>query len=150
MSGKPANLIFSITLNNTSVDLWITTYYLFQDLFHLKITFIIAFLSGLICWDFLSFIGECEDISSFEVVPEYCLLTLGNIQLLGNHLSRDDKLTFNQSPSGLSNGTEMLFQRHKVLGCLDKVFSISATNVFDFFIRNFILLLCFTYQKAMC
>ena len=29
------------------------------------------------------------------------------------------------------------------------VLSISAKNVFNFFIGNFILLLCFTYKKAM-
>ena len=29
-------------------------------------------------------------------------------------------------------------------------FSISAKNAFNFFMGNFILLLCFTFQKAMC
>ena len=117
---------------------------------HLKITSIIFFLSGLIYWNLLNFSCECEGISSFEVVPEYFLLTLGKIQLLQKHLPRDNKLSRNQSPSRLSIGVEMLTQRHKVLGCLNNVFSISAENVFNFFTRNFILLLCFTYQKAMC
>ena len=117
---------------------------------HLKITFTITFLSGLIYWNFLNFSCEGEGISSFEVVPEYFLLTLGKIQFLENHLPRDNKLTLNQSPSGLSIGVEMLTQRHKILGCLNKVLSISAKNAFNFFIGNFMLLLCFTYQKAMC
>ena len=43
----------------------------------------------------------------------------------------------------------MLTQRHKILGCLNKVFSISAKNVFKFFIGHFMLFLSFTYQKAM-
>ena len=79
---------------------------------HLKITF----LSGLIYWNL------------FEVVPEYFLLTLGKIQFLENHLPRDNKLTLNYSPSGLSIGVEMLTQRHKILGCLNNVLSISAFN----------------------
>ena len=37
----------------------------------------------------------------------------------------------------------MLTQRHNI-------FSISTKNVFNILIGNFILLLCFTYQKAMC
>ena len=53
---------------------------------HLKITFTITFLSGLIYWNFLNFSCEGEGISSFEVVPEYFLLTLGKIQFLENHL----------------------------------------------------------------
>ena len=101
-------------------------------------------------WNLINFSCECEGISSFEVAPGYFLLTLGKIQLLENHLPRDDKLTLNQSPSGLSIGVEMLFQRHKILGCLNNVLSISTKNVFNFFIGNFILFLCFTYQKAMC
>ena len=44
----------------------------------------------------------------------------------------------------------MLTLRHKVLGCLNNFFSISAMNVFNFFTSNFILVLCFTYQKPMC
>ena len=56
----------------------------------------------------LNFNCKCESISSFEIVPEYFLVTLGKIQLLENHLPRDDKLTLNQSPSGLSIGVEML------------------------------------------
>ena len=44
----------------------------------------------------------------------------------------------------------MLAQRHRVLGCLHNVFSISAKNVLNYFIDNFILFLCFTYQKSMC
>ena len=59
-------------------------------------------------------------------------------------------LKLNQSPSGLIIGVEMLTQRHKILGCLNNVLSISAKNVFNFFIGNFMLFLCFTYQKAMC
>ena len=77
------------------------------------------------------------------------MLTLGKIQLLENHLPRDDKLTLNQSPSTLSIEVEMLTQRHKVLRCLN-FFSISSMNVFNFFISNFIWLLCFTCQKALC
>ena len=77
------------------------------------------------------------------------MLTLGKIQLLENHLPRDDKLTLNQSPSTLSIEVEMLTQRHKVLRCLS-FFSISSMNVFNFFISNFIWLLCFTCQKALC
>ena len=116
---------------------------------HLKITFTITFLSGLIYWNLLNFSCECECISSFEVVPEYFLLTLGKIQFLESHLPRDNKITLNQSPNGLSIGAAMLIQGHKILGCLDNVLSISAKNVFNFFIGNFMLLLCFTYQKAM-
>ena len=43
----------------------------------------------------------------------------------------------------------MLTQRRKVLRCLN-FFSISSMNVFNFFISNFIWLLCFTCQKALC
>ena len=50
----------------------------------------------------------------------------------------------------MSIGVEMLIQRHKILGCLNNVLSISAKNVFNFFIGYFILFLCFMYQKAMC
>ena len=96
---------------------------------HLKITFTITFLSGLIYWNLLNFSFECECISSFEVVPKYFLLTLSKIQFLKNHLPRDNKLTLKQSPSGLSIGVETLIQRHKILGCLDIVLSISAKNV---------------------
>ena len=113
---------------------------------HLKITFTITFLSGLM----YSFSFECECISSFEVVPEYFLLTLSKIQFLKNHLPRDNKLTLKQSPSRLNIGVETLIQRHKILGCLNNVLLISAKNVFNFFIGNFMLFLCFTYQKAMC
>ena len=95
---------------------------------HLKITFTITFLSGLIYWNLLIFSCEYEGISSFEVVPECFLLTLGKIQFLENHLPRDNKLTLNYSPSGLSIGVEMLTQRHKILGCLNNVLSISAFN----------------------
>ena len=104
----------------------------------------------MIYWNFLNVSCECEGISSFEVVPENYLLTLGKIQLLENHLPRDDKLALNQSPNRLSIGVEMLTQRHKVLGCLNNVFSISAKNLFNFFTGNFILFLCFRYEKAMC
>ena len=117
---------------------------------HLKITFTITFLSGSVYWNLLNFSFECECISSFEVVPEYFLLTLGKIQFLENHLPRDNKLTLNQSPCGMSIGVETLIQRHKILGCLNNVLSISAKNVVNFFIGNFMLLLWFTYQKAMC
>ena len=75
---------------------------------------------------------------------------MGKIQLLENHFPRDDKLTLNQSLSRVSIGVEMLTQRHKILGCFNNVLSICAKNVFNFFIGNFILFLCFTYQKAMC
>ena len=44
----------------------------------------------------------------------------------------------------------MLIQRHKILGCLNNVLSVSAKTVFNFFIRNFMLFVSFTYQKAMC
>ena len=116
---------------------------------HLKITFIITFLSGLIYCNLLNLSCECEGISSFEVIPEF-LLTLGKIQLLENHLPRDNKLALSQSPSGPSIEIEMLTQRHKVLGRLNNVFSISAKNLFNFFTGNFILFLCFTYEKAIC
>ena len=62
----------------------------------------------------------------------------------------EHKLTFNESPNGLCIGVESLTQRHKVLRFLNNVFSISAKNVFNFFIGNFSLLLCFTCQKGMC
>ena len=117
---------------------------------HLKIAFTITFLSGLIYWNLLNFSFECECISFFELVPEYFLLTLGKIHFLENRLSRDNKFTLNQSPGGPSIGVEKLIQKHKILGCLNNVLSISAKNVFNFFIRDFMLLLCFTYQKAMC
>ena len=116
---------------------------------HLKITFTITFLSGLIYWNLLNFSFESECTSSFGVVPEYFLLTLDKIQFLENHLPRDNKLTLNQSPTGLSIEVETLIQRHKILGCLNNVLSISARNLFNFFIENFMLFLCFTYQKAM-
>ena len=106
---------------------------------HLKITFTITFLSGLIYWNLLNFSCECEGISSSKVVPEYFLLTLCKIQFLENHLPRDNKLTLNQSPSGLSIGVEMSTQRHKILGCLNNVLSLSAKNVFNFFIWNFVV-----------
>ena len=98
----------------------------------------------------LNFSCECEGISSFEVVPENFLLTLRKIQLLENHVPREYKLALNQSPSGLCIGVEMLTQRHKILGCLNNVFSISAKNLFNVFTGNFILFLCFTYQKVTC
>ena len=104
---------------------------------HLKITFTLTFLSGLIYWNLLNFSFECECISFFEVVPEYFLLTLGKIQFLENHLPRDNKFTLNQSPGGPSIGVETLIQKHKILGCLNNVLSISAKIVFNFFIRNF-------------
>ena len=75
---------------------------------HLKITFTVTFVGGLIYWNLLNFSCEGEGISSFEVVTEYSLLTLGKIQFLENHFPRDNKLTLNQSPSGLSFGVEML------------------------------------------
>ena len=112
---------------------------------HLKITFIITFLSGLIYWNLLTFSCGCEDISSFEVVPEYFLLSLSNIQLLGKHLPRDDKLTLNQNPSRLSIGIEMLTQRYKMLRCLNNVLSISAKNVFNFFIGIFFFFFFFMF-----
>ena len=56
----------------------------------------------------------------------------------------------NQSPSGLSIRVEVLTQRDKELGCFNNFFSISAMNVFNFFTSNFILVLCFAYQKPMC
>ena len=110
---------------------------------HLKITFTITFLSGLM----YSFSFECECISSFEVVPEYFLLTLGKIQFSENHLPRENKLTLNQSLSGLSIGVQTLIQRHKILGCLNNVLSISAKNVFNLFLGNFILFLCLHTKK---
>ena len=110
---------------------------------HLKITFTITFLSGLMC----NFSFECECISSLEVVPEYFLLTLGKIQFSENHLPRDNKLTLNQSPSGLSIGVQKLIQRHKILGYLNNVLSISAKNVFNLFLGNFILFLCLHTKK---
>ena len=117
---------------------------------YLKSTFTVTFLSGFIYWNLLDFCCGCEGISSFEVLPEYFLLILRKIQLLENHFRRDNIQTLNQSPSGLSIGVEMLTQRHKMLGCLNNSLSISAKNVFNFFIGNFILFLCFTYQKTMC
>ena len=87
---------------------------------------------------------------SIEVVAEYYLLTLDKIKLLGNLLPRDDKLTLNHSPNELCIGVKMLTQRHKVLGCLNNAFSISAKNVFSFFMGNFTLCSCLIYQKAMC
>ena len=116
----------------------------------MKITFTTTFLSGLIYWNLLNFSCECEGISSFEVVPAYFLLTLGKIQFLENHLPRDNILTLNESPSGLSIGVEILTQRHKILGCLNNILSMSAKNVFNFFIGIFMLFLCFTDQRAMC
>ena len=113
-------------------------------------SFTITFLNGLIYWNLLSFSFECECISSFEVVLEYFLLTLSKIQFLKNHLSRDNKLTLKQSPSGLIIRVETLIQRRKILGCLNNVLLISAKNAFNFFIGNFTLFLCFTYQKVMC
>ena len=115
---------------------------------HLKITFTITFLSGLIYWNLLNFSFECECISSFEVVPEYFLLTLSKIQFLKNHLPRDNKLTLKQSPSGLSIGVETLIQRHKILGCLNNVLSISAKNVFNFFHRKFYVVFVFYIPKS--
>ena len=117
---------------------------------HLKINFTITFLSRLIYRNLLNFSFECECISSFEVVLEYFLLILSKIQCLKNHLPRDNKLTLKQSPSGLSIRVETLIERHKILGWLNNVLSISTKNVFSFFIGNFILFLCFTYRKAMC
>ena len=98
----------------------------------------------------LNFSCECEGISSFEVVPEYLFITLGKIQFLEKSLPKGNKLTLNQSPSGLSIEVEMLTQTHKILGCLNNVLSTSAKDVFHFFIGNFMLFSCFTYPKAMC
>ena len=83
-----------------------------------------------------NFSFECECISSFEVVPKYFLLTLSKIPFLKNHLPRDNKLTLKHSPSGLSIGVEALIQRHEIL-CLNNFLSISAKNVFNFFMGNF-------------
>ena len=107
---------------------------------HLKITFTTTLFSGLIYWNLLNFSCKCEDISSFEVVPENFLLTLGKTWLLENHLPTDDKLTLNQSSSGLCIGVQILTQRHKVLGCLSNVFSVFAKNVLTF---SSISLFCF-------
>ena len=109
---------------------------------HLKITFTITFLSGLMYWNLLNFSFEWEYISSFEVVPKYFLLTLSKTQFLKNHSPRDNKSTLKQSPSGLSIGVETLIQRHKILS-LNNVLSIFAKNVFNFFIWNFSYVLCF-------
>ena len=110
---------------------------------HLKITFKITFLSGLIYWNLLNFSFEWEYISSFEVVPKYFLLRLSKIQFLKNHSTRDNKSTLKQRPSGLSIGVETLIQRHKILRCLNNVLSISAKNAFNFFIGNFNYVLSF-------
>ena len=83
-------------------------------------------------------------------MPQYFLLTLDKIQFLENRLPKGKELTLNQSPSGLSVGVETLIQRNKILRCLNSVLSRSFKNVFNFFIGNFMLFLCFTYQKAMC
>ena len=98
---------------------------------HLKTTFVITFLNGLIYWNLLSFTCECEGIFSFEVVSENVLMPLCKIQLLENRFPRDDKLALNQSPNGLSIAVEMLTQRYKVLRCLSNVFSISVKNLFN-------------------
>ena len=113
---------------------------------HLKITFIITFLSRLIYWNLLNFSCKCEVISYFEVVPKYFLLTLGKIQLLENHLPRDDKVTLNQSPSRLSNEAEMLTLMQKVLGRLNNVFSVSAISF------SSVILFCFyvLHTKKLC
>ena len=73
---------------------------------HLKIIFIMTFFSGLLCWNLLN--SSCKSISSSKVIPEYFLMTLGKFQFSENHLPRDDKLTLNQSLSGLFIGDEML------------------------------------------
>ena len=62
----------------------------------------------------------------------------------------DYESTVNGSLSGESIGVEMLTQRHKILEYLNNVLSIFAKNVFNFFIKNFILFLCFAYHKAIC
>ena len=117
---------------------------------YLKSTFTVTFLSGFIYWNLLDFCCGCEGISSFEVLPEYFLLILRKIQLLENHFPRDNIQTLNQSPSGLSIGVEMLTQRHKILGYLNNVLSISAKNVFNFFIRNFFFFFHVLYTKKLC
>ena len=75
---------------------------------HLKITFTITFLSGLINLNLLNFGCKREVISSFGVVPEHFLLALTKIKLLENHLPKCDKLTLNQSPNGLCIETQLL------------------------------------------
>ena len=115
---------------------------------YLKSTFALTFLSGFIYWNLLDFCCGCEGISSFEVLPEYFLLILRKIQLLENHFPRDNIQTLNQSPSGLSIGVEMLTQKHKILGCLNNVLSISAKNVFNFFIRIFFFFFMFYIPKS--
>ena len=87
-----------------------------------------TFLSCLVYWNLLSFRCECESISYCEVLPGRFLLALDKFQLLENHLLRDDKLSLNQSRSGLCIKADMLTQRHKVLESLSNVFSFSAKN----------------------
>ena len=115
---------------------------------HLKITFIITFLRGLMYCNLFNFNCKCEAISSFEVVLEYFLLILCWLgSVIRKPFSKRHQI---KSPSGLNIGSKILSQRHKVLGFLNNVFSISAKNVFNFFIGMFVLFLCFAYQKAMC
>ena len=117
---------------------------------HLKITFVITFLGGLIYWNLLNFSCDCKDISSFEVVPGYFLLSLGKIQLLENHLLRDEKLTLNQSPSRLGIWvTEMLTQRRKVFGCLNNTFQYLLRMYLTF---SLVILFYFyiSHTKKLC
>ena len=100
----------------------------------------------------LNFGCKREIISSFGVVPKHLLLALTKIKLLGNHLSKCDKLALNQNPNGVCIEIELLTQRRKVLWFLKKAaFSISTKNVLKFFINNFILFLFYISKSyALC
>ena len=82
---------------------------------HLKIFYVITFLSCLIYWNLLSFSCSVRVFLPLKVETERILLTLVKFQLLVNYLPGDDKLTLNHRPSTRVR-FEMLSQRHKVLG----------------------------------
>ena len=106
---------------------------------HLKITFIITFLRGLMYCNLFNFNCKCEAISSFEVVLEYFLLILCWLgSVIRKPFSKRHQI---KVLVGLILGLKFY---------LSNVFSISAKNVFNFFIGMFVLFLCFAYQKAMC
>ena len=44
---------------------------------HLKITFIIIFLGGLIFWNLLNISCKCEGVSTFEAEPEPFFADIG-------------------------------------------------------------------------
>ena len=74
---------------------------------HLKIAFIITFLSCLIYWNLLNFSCKCEVISSTKVVLEHFFADIGQDSVIKKPFVKTQQINC-ESPSGLCIGVEML------------------------------------------